>query len=89
MAEFSGGFANRVFQYIVAENQENAVSADEMLGQTEGLGDSASAILIGVVEALKAEVMPVTEQADKISGIISAGTSMTSSMPAFAMHSMG
>ncbi len=68
-----GGFADGVFEDVVAEDQADAVAAGEVLGQAQGLGDAAGAVLIGVVEVFEAELAAVAEQADEIAAVVSAG----------------
>ena len=62
MAELPARFLDAVFQNIVAQDQADAVAPGEMFGQPQRLGDSAGAFLIGVIQILQPEFMPVAEK---------------------------
>jgi hypothetical protein len=61
-----------VLDDVVAEHDDDAVVVGEMLGQAERLGDAALAFLVGVVELLEAERLPVAEQAEELARVLAA-----------------
>src|SRR4029077_2746696 len=66
------GVADVVLNDVVPENHTGRLSPGKKLGQAKGLGYTAFAILISVVQMLQIEVAAVAEQAQKIAGIFAA-----------------
>src|SRR5207249_6527261 len=59
--------------HVVAQDDAELVAIGEVLRQRERGGDPALAFLIGVVEMLQAELLPVAEQAKEVAGVLTAG----------------
>ena len=57
---------DRPLKDVVGQEDDATVTGDELLGQAEGLGDAAGLVLVGVEEALDAELVPVAEEAQKL-----------------------
>ena len=62
-----------VFDDVVAENDANLFPFDEGLGEPKRVGDAAFAFLVGVVNAMKIEILAVGKQAKEVAGILAAG----------------
>ena len=58
---------------IVGEHHDSGVVPDELGRQPEGLGDPAGPFLVGVEEALDAELVAVGEQPEELPGVGAAG----------------
>ena len=58
---------------VVGEHDEDALVADEALGEPERLGDAAGAVLVGVGEPVDAVLLSVREQPQELAGVGAAG----------------
>src|SRR5271170_50758 len=67
------GFRDVVFNDVVAKNNANLLTFHEGLRQAKRIGDAAFALLIGVVDATKIEVLTVRKEAEKVTGVLPAG----------------
>ena len=65
-AEPVGGLADAAFDDVVAQYHADLVAVGEMFGQIQGVGDSAFALLVGVVDVLEPELLPVGQQPQEI-----------------------
>ena len=59
-----------LFDDIVAKHDGNFVPIGKKFGQTQGRGNTALAFLVGVVEVPQTEVLPVTQQTQKIACVV-------------------
>ena len=58
---------------VVAQNHADLLAVGEVLGQRQGVGDAAFALLVGVVDMVQPELLAVGQQAQKIARIAAAG----------------
>jgi hypothetical protein len=58
------------------------VAVGEVLGEVQGIGDSAFAFLVGVVDVLEAELFSVGEQPQEIARVTAPGDDRMSRIPA-------
>src|SRR5579859_1529429 len=54
---------------VVAQQHDRSVAADEMFGQAQGLRDPSRPVLVGVEQAVDAELFAVAEQAQELAGV--------------------
>ncbi len=74
---------------VVGQHDEHGFAIDEPFGQAERLGDPAGPLLVGVGEAVDAELMAVAQQAaGTIAGMGPPVTSIISSIPALTRASI-
>ena len=66
---------------VVAQHHADLLPVGEVLGQRQGVGDTAFAFLVGVVDVFQAELFAVGEQTQKIAGIAPSGDDQNLSNP--------
>ena len=62
-----------VLDDVIAQHHANLLAVGEMFGQRQGVGDTAFAFLVSVVDVFQAELFSVGQEAQKIAGIPAAG----------------
>ena len=66
LAETVGGGADVALDEVVAEYDTDLLAVGKVFGEGQGVGDSAFAFLIRVIDMFEAELLAVAEQAQKI-----------------------
>ena len=61
--------ANAPFNKVVPEHHADLLSIGEVFRQRERIGDAALALLVGVINMSKAEVLSIAEEAQKVARV--------------------
>ncbi len=64
---------DRPLKDVVGQENDTTVTGHEPLGQAKRLGDAAGLVLVGIQQALDAELLPVAEQAEKLARVSPTG----------------
>src|ERR1019366_3060917 len=72
-AETVGGRQDVALDDVIAQHHANLLPVGEVLGQRQGVGDTAFAFLVGVVDVLQAELLAVGQEAQKFARIPPSG----------------
>ena len=57
---------------VVTERDADGLLVGKVLGQAEGVGNSAFTFLVGIVDMFQPEVLPVSEKAEKLPCVLAA-----------------
>jgi hypothetical protein len=66
MPECFRGAEDVALDDVIAEDDTNILAVGEVLAQAQSIGDSAFAFLVSIGDVLKAEMLAVGQQAEKI-----------------------
>ena len=79
--DFAGTMHNAIDVPICFDTVVNAAALGEVFRQSQRIGDSAFAFLVGVIDVFQAEFFAVCEQAKEIAGVSAAGYDQQISNP--------
>jgi len=87
VSEAFDGFADGVFDDVVAEDQADRVVLGEVLGQAQCLRDAAGTLLIRVVQVLEPELAAVPSRRMKSPALLPPVTNSTL-LPVYTSHDL-